>query len=88
MCAYSPHEKNLVNYPNSRTKYLERKSQEILPVIILVRKQSEMTHSQKYYFIKQCSELEQNTKEERKGLPVLWDKSQISQKNLQSNETE
>ena len=52
MCAYSPHEKNLVNYPNSRTKYLERKSQEILPVIILVRKQSEMTHSQKYYFIK------------------------------------
>ena len=53
MCAYSPHEKNLVNYPNSRTKYLERKSsQEIVPDIILVQKQSEMTHSQKYCFIK------------------------------------
>ena len=52
MCAYSPHEKNLVN-PNSRTKYLERKSsQEIVPDIILVQKQSEMTHSQKYCFIK------------------------------------
>ena len=67
MCAYSPHEKNLVN-PNSRTKYLERKSsQEIVPDIILVQKQSEMTHSQKYCFIKQCSESEQNTKEERKA---------------------
>ena len=52
-CAYSPHEKNLVNYPNSHTNYLEKKSsQEILPVIVLVQKQSEMTHSQNYYFIK------------------------------------
>lgn len=70
-------------------KYLEKKSgQEIVPVIILGQNLSEMIHSQKHQFITQRSELEEKQYKGKKERPVWWEKNQISQKILHSNETE